>query len=261
MIIGPCVGSATQGALLNLFEPEYQAVLDRATVLGYTLPGALVQTEQNRFLKALKDSGAWAKADCIQFYRSDVVESSAFGSICWKNPAATGAALVNSPVAVNNRGYRLDGISSYINTNFTPSGTGNYKLNDAGVLVMPFQLTSQSIFGITNTFWLRAVIESVTNNRINAEGNSLNTAYSYGTQIELKSIHRTSSTNVKLGKGKVLTDRTQTSASIATEPILLGRSSLVHGANGFSFFIAGANMVDYIDAIVDAYNVYVANTL
>ena len=45
------------------FDPDYQAVLDRGTTLGYTLPSSAQQILQNAVVVSLKADGVWSKLD------------------------------------------------------------------------------------------------------------------------------------------------------------------------------------------------------
>jgi hypothetical protein len=247
---------------------EYQAVLDKATTLGYTHPGEVVKKEHNRFIKTLKDSGAWDEMDCVQFYRNDVVTTSSFGAICWKNPNAPLMQLVSSPVAVNNRGYRGDGVAAYVQTNYLPNGDGKYKLNNAGLVVLPFEidlsLSFNPIIGnAINVNEVRLILPSGLANsyRLNS-GNSFTTEVIQMTNVaNLKAINRNLSTSINVFNGKTATTLTSNSTELPSNPIALLISGTSMGKHGVSAFIAGANMSDYIDAIQDAYDIYVANTL
>lgn len=101
------------------FDADYQAILDYATLKGYTLPSSAQQTAQNTLLLAMKSSGVWAKRDRIYIHAQ--AGSSSFGLINWKSPSdATLATLVNSPTFVSNGGFTGNGTSSYINYNYAP---------------------------------------------------------------------------------------------------------------------------------------------
>lgn len=112
------------------FCSEYQAILDRATTLGYTLPSAGQQVKQNTFLEYLKTNSIWTALDRLWVFATD--GSSDFARIDWKNPSGDLALAVNSPTFSSNTGFTGNGSSSYLRTQFIPGTEGvNYTLNSA----------------------------------------------------------------------------------------------------------------------------------
>jgi hypothetical protein len=109
-------------------ELEYQAILDRAIVLGYALPTNSVQTLQNTLVKDLVDGGVWAKLDHLKIYAGSNAD---FSLINWITPANFLSTKVNSPTYGYAYGFKGDAGSAHLQTGFTPSGLLNYKLNDA----------------------------------------------------------------------------------------------------------------------------------
>ena len=65
------------------YDADYQAVLDKGTALGATLPSVAQRTKQNTLMLGLKSSGLWAIADVIRVYATD--GDAAFALINWKN--------------------------------------------------------------------------------------------------------------------------------------------------------------------------------
>jgi hypothetical protein len=112
------------------FDADYQAVLNYAVTLSYTLPSAGQQVLQNQLMLDLKSAGVWNKLDSFRVYATD--GSSDFALIDWKRLITCTA--VNSPTFTTNAGYKGNGTSSYIDSNFTPSTNGvNYTLNSASI--------------------------------------------------------------------------------------------------------------------------------
>lgn len=68
-----------------VLTPEYQAVIDRATVLGYTKPTRNQQVLQDILMQSFISSGAFAKADLIYVLANDAGLN--FARINWKNPS------------------------------------------------------------------------------------------------------------------------------------------------------------------------------
>jgi hypothetical protein len=112
------------------FDADYQAVLNYATTQGYTLPSSGQQTLQNQLVVDLKDGGIWSKLDSFRVYATD--GDSDFALIDWKRLVMCTA--VNSPTFTTNVGYRGNGTSAYINSNYNPSlHAVNLSLNSASI--------------------------------------------------------------------------------------------------------------------------------
>jgi len=112
------------------FDADYQAVLNYATSLGYTLPSAGQQVKQNQLMLDLKTAGVWNKLDSFRVYATD--GSSSYALIDWKRLVLCTA--VNSPTFTTNVGYKGNGTSAYINSNYRPSTDAvNYSLNSASI--------------------------------------------------------------------------------------------------------------------------------
>lgn len=131
-------------------DSDYQAVLDRATALGYTKPTAGVQTKQNRFLKALKTAGIWNYLDILYVMAQD--GSKEFASLNWKSPTTFRFTFqgANPITLTTNVGlYRNNAASNYCDTTFKPLTNGvQGTLNDIGMFVGVEETT-----GTTAAFW------------------------------------------------------------------------------------------------------------
>jgi hypothetical protein len=115
------------------FDVDYQAVLDRATALSYTLPSAGQQAKQNQLIIDLKASGVWVKLDVFYVYANDAGAN--FATINWKAPTLHQSTLVNSPSFGTNLGFLGNGSTSNINTNYNPLTNGtNFLLNSNHVM-------------------------------------------------------------------------------------------------------------------------------
>jgi hypothetical protein len=101
------------------FDVDYQAVLNRAASLGYTLPSIDQQFLQNQLIVDLKSSGIWNKLDIFYVFANN--GSQEFATLNWKNPLLYQCSLINSPSFTTNVGFQGNGINSYINTNYNPS--------------------------------------------------------------------------------------------------------------------------------------------
>tara|TARA_R110000868_G_scaffold23387_1_gene94404 strand:- start:4325 stop:5143 length:819 start_codon:yes stop_codon:yes gene_type:complete len=110
------------------FSPEYEAILARANALSYALPSAGVQVLQNTLVKDLVDGGVWAKLDHLKIYAGSNAD---FSLINWVTPANFLSTKVNSPTYGYAYGFKGGVANEYLETGFTPSGSLNYKQDDA----------------------------------------------------------------------------------------------------------------------------------
>lgn len=104
---------------------------DAATLIAAMSPApdGARQTLINTTVVALKAAGIWALMDECWFMAAHASQSSLLG---WKRYKDLSA--VNSPTFTTNRGYKSNGTSSYLDTNFAPGTHGvNYTLNDASI--------------------------------------------------------------------------------------------------------------------------------
>jgi hypothetical protein len=111
-------------------DPDYTAILNYATIQGYTLPTLAVQLHQNRLINDLKAAGIWGKLDSFVVFATN--GNSNFALIDWKRLSQYTA--VNSPSFTPNQGFAGNGSTSYINTNYNPSVDGiNFSQNNASM--------------------------------------------------------------------------------------------------------------------------------
>jgi len=110
------------------FDADYQAVLDYATAQGYTLPSGGQQTLQNDLVVALKAAGVWSKLDTFANFATD--GDSDFALIDWIR--LTDYTAINSPTFTTNEGFKGNGTSSYIDSNYNAQIDGtNYTITNA----------------------------------------------------------------------------------------------------------------------------------
>jgi hypothetical protein len=237
------------------FDADYQAVLDRATTLGYTLPSIEQQNLQNTLLLNMKADGVWAKLDV--FYNFANNGSASFGTLNWKNPNANLATLENAPVFTSNVGF-TGGATSFINTNFSGSNGTQYLQNNASRYV--FMYTSGStnpIDGLLATNGNSIRITTSNSQLINQGSTTLNSNFLYNTTRGMKSIHRTSATNVQLFNAAVGDSRTATSSARATQNQIILRANTLAGLHTVSMYAMGASMISENSAFVTDYNTYI----
>jgi hypothetical protein len=159
------------------FDSDYQAILDKAVSLGYTLPSSNAQTLQNTLLTSLKTDGVWNKLDIFYVFAVDN-NASEFTTINWKNPNAlvnlpTQSTLINAPAFTNKAGFTGNGADNYINTNYNPATQSiNYTLNNASRYYFPHAFVGTTRVDGTNATSVNALVVGVTNaHRINAGTN------------------------------------------------------------------------------------------
>lgn len=112
------------------YHPYYQAILDRASTLGYTAPSTPQKALQNSLVIALVNSGVWAKLDVLYILATN--GSSDFSRLNWKSPTQYELTAVNSPTFTSNQGWAGNATSSYLDTNWIPSTNGvHFTLNSA----------------------------------------------------------------------------------------------------------------------------------
>jgi len=244
------------------FDADYQAVLNRATTLGYTLPTASQQIKQNTLVLALKAGGIWNKLDVLYIFAND--GGFEFARLNWKTPTLYQATLINPLTFTANQGFTGNGSSGYINTNFNPAiGTNNYVLNNASrhTFVRNQSISATTLDGVSSGNQNASVGINTTLLRINQGATSLSTSVDFGGSNFLKSVQRTSVTNVELFVGTTQTSRTFTSVNVASETqLILARGVSVTGSYGgsqISLYSMGASLVAENTAYVNAFNTYI----
>ena len=255
---------AGQGQNGVAFDTDYQAVLNRATTLGYTLPSASQRIKQNSLVLSLKSGGIWNKLDVLYIFAND--GGSDFATLNWKAPTLNQATLINSPTFTNNQGFTGNGTSSYINTNFNPATSGvNYTLNNASrnIFVRNQSTSASTLDGVPSGNSNASVGVNTTLLRINQGATSLPTSADYSGSNFLKSIHRTSVSNIELFVGTTQTSRTFNSVAVISESqLILARGVNATGSYGgsqISMYSMGANLVTENTAYVNAFNTYITS--
>lgn len=238
------------------YDSDYQAILDRGTALGFTLPSDEEKLIQNQLMIDLKAAGAYTKADLILVPAT--TSSSDFGRIDWKNTTRL-ATLFNAPTFISGKGLQGNGSSAYIDTNFNPVTDGvNYTQNNASrYIFMDTASGTGALDGRSAASINNMARTSSSNQRINQSTTPLvGGSFDFTATRGMKSIHRTSSTNVELFNDTTQGSRTAISASMTSSNQLILRSGSGYGAHTISFYMNGASMVAENTAIVNAVNTY-----
>ena len=235
------------------YDTDYQAILDYATTQGYTLPSETQRLKQNQLLIDLKSAGVWSKLDTFANFATD--GSAQFALIDWKRLTQYTAVL--SPTFTTNKGFTGNGTSSYIDTNFNSSTSGtNYTLNNASFYTyLESQLSGGALAGSMGGDNRMVTGSSATNNRIN--GGTLSTSFAFN-GVGMKSIHRTSLTNVVLYNETTSATRIATSINLPITSFAL-RYSNTYGTSRVSMFAMGSSLITENTAFVNAYNTYITS--
>lgn len=254
----------------NVYDASYQAVLDRAIALGYTLPSADQRAKQNRLILDLKAYGIWDLLDVLWVYAND--GGASFAELNWKNPLSFQNSQVGSPTFTNNQGFTF-GAASRLSSNWTPGVNGvNYTLNnsgfgcwinsDVGAASRCDMGCSNDIDGITNSMSLFSRNGSnVAATRIN-DNVALSTGGTITTSVGFYHSKRTTSTARALFKnGSSIASDTQVSTSIPSVQMYIGSSNgggggVLFSQRQMSMAWAGASLNGLESAFYTAWNAY-----
>ena len=239
-----------------LFDADYKAVLDRGTALSYNLPTLAQQKLQNTLLMNMKTDGVWAKLDV--FYNFANNGSAGFGTINWKNPNTNLATAQNGPPFTTNIGFT--GIpAAYIDTNFSGANGVQYQQNDASRYVYMYTASGTNpIDGLYLSTGNSIRITNSPSQQINQGAAPITPSnFQFNTTRGMKSIHRTSITDVTLFNGTISENRLATSAARSTANQIVLRAGSAQGSHTVSMYAMGASLISENAAFVADYNTYI----
>lgn len=252
-------------------DSDYQAVLDRATALGYTKPTAAEQTKQNLLVIALKAAGIWTLLDILYIFANN--GSKEFATLNWKAPTLYRCTLNSSPTFTSDRGFTGDGAAAWIDTGWTPSTNGvNYTLNEAGIVTHYFTDGTSADAGYAagesnaaaDAIALITYVTAVTVGRYVING-ALGSPQAASKRLQnFTHIQRTASNVTKHFENGVQQGSNGSIASTAlpnaTLGILARNNQNISRANfrndGLTMFAAGASLTGKESAFYNAYNAY-----
>ena len=225
-------------------DADYQAVLDRADVQGYTKPSTAQQALQSNIVKALKSANIWDSLDCFYCFAND--GSQQFAYLNWKAPSSNEISVVTSIGYDANVGFKGDG-AGYLDTNFAPGTHAIQGSQDSASIFLNLESNSGTQYLVSSTdrrpSWRGGSGQA--EYRMNAQSNA-GTALNIN-QTGLNLMTRNSSSNIKY-RDSVNNDEaiSQTSASAAfnAELILLALNSSNFASSGvqISFFGYGGDI-------------------
>jgi hypothetical protein len=107
------------------FDPDYQAILNRATFLGYNKPSDDQKIIQNQLVLDLKSNSVWSKLDALWVLVNDAGYD--FSTLNWLKPDENQISCTRTTFSSNDEVVFLD----EVDFNFTPSINAiKYQLND-----------------------------------------------------------------------------------------------------------------------------------
>lgn len=202
------------------YTSEYQAILDRATTLGYTHPSTSVKTKQNNYIVALKAAGIWSLLDVLYVFAGD---SKNFSKINWISPSIYTCSEVGSPTFQNNIGWQSNG--GALNTGFAPSNGVNFTQNNGSWFTSLDRRgtgsSTQSQLGCDPADANRRIILQI--GQIRAAVNGAQITYADTTKSSgFVHADRSSSTNIDLNfNGTTLSSPLSTSTALGTNPVYI----------------------------------------
>lgn len=125
------------GSIGTSYNSSYQAVLDRTTALGGTIPNAAGRTKENAWVVEMKAIGAWDLASVI--YKDRTNGDRIHAKINYKTPGTFDLTEVDGGnlTFTQDLGFNGNGTSSYLTTGWDPANNGGsvYTQNECGIIV------------------------------------------------------------------------------------------------------------------------------
>ena len=244
------------------FDADYQSVLDYGTAQGYTLPSGGQQTLQNDLVVALKAAGVWSKLDTFANFATD--GDSDFALIDWKR--LSDYTAINSPTFASNVGFKGDGVSSYIDSNYNPAINGvNLTLDNVSfgyyqAVARTTTITSENTWGIGQAtgIWIRPVAPPRV--YINNSASSYLSASSLNFNAnQLVSANRPDNSTINVyGDGVLIdTDSTRFSSNVISFDFLAFKNTVsVYNNSTVSMVYAGGDLTAEAAAFYTAWDTY-----
>lgn len=252
------------------YSSEYQAVLDRATALGYSHPSSAQKTKQDTFLQALKTAGIFSELDLLYVTANDVTGN--FWKLNWITPASyeitePAGALTKT----SNSGVASNGSSTYGLTSFVLNTHGVKYLQDNASISYAIAnnvAENKNICGVAGatTGDTRIAVRWGDGNyygNINSTSALYNT-YANATSIGFyQSIRRNSATIQLYKNGAKVDEETKvTNARPDTNPLWIcgsNTSPATHGTHILQVFAIGSNLEAKASDFYTAWNTYITS--
>lgn len=253
----------------SLIDADFQAVLNRGTTLGYSLPTGTALTAGNQLVKDLKNASIWNKLDVFYVFATN--GDSDFATLNWKTPASFQATKVNSPTFTSLEGFTGNGTSSYLDTNFNLlNNSVNYTQDSASIGVYDRVNNGGNMhrFGVSQSTPANGVLSNW-NRPLDNEFAYINSAFPGNfpvADLTINGFHflnRTDSSNFQLyGNGNLYESGTQTSTSLANGNVFVlafnrvGTGAQLFYTGQISVFFAGASLASEASAFFTAIEAY-----
>lgn len=240
------------------FEVEYQAVLDKGTSLGYTLPSASQQTAQNTIVSTLKTAGKWDSLDVFYVFATD--GDSNFAKLNWVNPDTFAITFTGTPQFESDEGYTGgQTVGTALVTGYRPDTyLGNFDVDDCSYGFWWFDIGTGSNY-LFGDFSLNLLRQSGATTRLTSASSTSITTPAVG----WLSLHRGSFTQFITNHNGTFSSAINAngagdSSGLANEIFeLLNRASTNSASNAtISFYYSGAKMHD--NTIYNAINTYMS---
>lgn len=113
------------------FSPsaEYQAILDRATFLGYTEPSIPQQELDDAMITSLKSSGIWDELDVFYWHGTDGDRD--FAKLNWKNPSLYEQDEISTVTFTSSFGFQGNGSTGVLDWTWAATNGSKYLRNDS----------------------------------------------------------------------------------------------------------------------------------
>lgn len=249
------------------FCPEYQNILNYATLNGYTLPGTSQQIFQNQLMEYITGSGLYNLLDIFYVFVNN--GSSEFSLINWINTGSYYAtpAGATPPTWNSSSGWTGNGITGFIDTNYLPTNTSPQKLSqtNSGVFIYstPNTPITASLIGYggsgANTATLRMNASNAATHRMMTNLATVGNINYAGTG--LKHMNSDGLNSQKYINNGILVS-SQTIASIGpatTSNITILRSQNSYGNSTVGLFGLGANTTPYSSSLYNAVTTYLTS--
>lgn len=257
--IGVNIGKIDGSGAAPSYDSDAQILFNAFAVQPNTTRKSVINT----LIVTLKADGNWNKLDALWITAAHTQQAALLN---WKNPATFTATTVNSPTFTTDRGFSGDGITSYLDLNWNPSGNGvNFRLSadsfgfycrtDASGTM--YDMGTESASPTTDG---SSIALKWSDNNIYARNNgdiALSTSV-VNTQGLFANVRRTASkVDVWRNTTKILDDQTQIAAGVSALDFYLGALNSngvasAHSMREYSMgFVGGGdiNMTTFYNAI------------
>lgn len=202
------------------YDESTQALLDQASTDGYTPASGTSLTALDTFISTLKSEGIWTLLDCLWLPATN--GDSDFACYNLKDPTQFNLTKVNSPTFTSLEGFTGDGVSAYLDTNFTPSTdsiSASQNSQSFGIYTRSQSTTgNQGVIASANTRFNRV---NSTTQRWTIGGASFIESTVTGDSIGLLSSNREDGVNVNLYKNGVQQDTAINNSSLPNRYLTL----------------------------------------